>query len=116
MAIKPLGKLSDWSCFKGIYCRLYCYAQKHVKNIRAVTRPIDLPAGLDTKKSLKQKNKALHIHMHNHHSSPYHVSDHKAAVTVGIIMGVFLICWVGSVSVRFLMLLHDLVSLPTFFV
>lgn len=58
----------------GIYCRLYCYAQKHVKNIRAVTRPIDLPDGAGKKKSMKQKNKALHIHLHNHHSSPYHVS------------------------------------------
>lgn len=63
----------------GIYCRLYCYAQKHVKNIRAVTRPLtspQMPA------------------VHHHASSPYHVSDHKAAITVGIIMGTFLLCWV----------------------
>ncbi|XP_018917716.2 dopamine receptor 1 isoform X1 [Bemisia tabaci] len=66
----------------GIYCRLYCYAQKHVKNIRAVTRPLTNTPPL-----------APHPPVH-HASSPYHVSDHKAAITVGVIMGTFLFCWV----------------------
>ncbi|BES96905.1 dopamine receptor [Nesidiocoris tenuis] len=63
----------------GIYARLYCYAQKHVKSIKAVTRPLTSP----------------HLPpMHHVNSSPYHVSDHKAAITVGVIMGTFLLCWV----------------------
>ncbi|XP_065352539.1 dopamine receptor 1-like [Cloeon dipterum] len=58
----------------GIYCRLYLYAQRHVKSIRAVTRPMHVNgAAVPT---------------------PCHVSDHKAAITVGVIMGVFLVCWV----------------------
>ncbi|KAF4532594.1 hypothetical protein B566_EDAN013372 [Ephemera danica] len=64
----------------GIYCRLYLYAQRHVKNIRAVTRPLQL-------------NHAGSAPA-NPSASPYHVSDHKAAITVGVIMGVFLVCWV----------------------
>lgn len=65
----------------GIYCRLYCYAQKHVKSIRAVTRPLTSTTPTMTA-------------VHHQGSSPYHVSDHKAAVTVGVIMGTFLLCWV----------------------
>uniref|UniRef100_T1JG62 G-protein coupled receptors family 1 profile domain-containing protein n=1 Tax=Strigamia maritima TaxID=126957 RepID=T1JG62_STRMM len=55
----------------GLYIQLYRYAQRHVANIKAMTVPL-------------------------HPDSPQtpSPSDGKAAVTLGVIMGVFLICWV----------------------
>lgn len=79
---------------------MYCYAQKHVRSIRAVTRTsvdemehrIVVPchrrhgngstfSGLGKKKFNKRSP---------HQLAAYHTSDRKAAVTVGVIMGVFL--------------------------
>ena len=80
--------------------RLYCYAQKHVRSIRAVTRTttdqmehrLTVPcnrrqgngshfSGLGKKKFNKRSP---------HQLAAYNTSDRKAAVTVGVIMGVFL--------------------------
>lgn len=57
-----------------LYSRLYYYARKHVRNIRAVTKiaPAD------------QINNPMSSHI---------TTDHKAAITLGIIMGSFLVCW-----------------------
>lgn len=72
-----------------IYSRLFFYAKMHVQNIKAMTKPVTLgrfEGNLDQPTSNEQASRR--------NSPNYHVSDHKAAITLGIIMGVFLICWV----------------------
>lgn len=58
-----------------IYCQLYIYAKRHVASIRKTY----------TSERLQSQN--------TNKSGSTRVSDHKAAVTLGIIMGVFLFCW-----------------------
>ena len=62
-----------------------------MRSIKAVTKD---PGEITEKRyrsirRINKPNKKLKIR-NFHHSSPYHVSDHKAAITVGVIMGVFL--------------------------
>ncbi|KAK8396127.1 hypothetical protein O3P69_005319 [Scylla paramamosain] len=65
-----------------IYSRLYLYAKRHVESIKALVRPVTL-GSLEGDTSRPRKVAA-----------PCHVSESKAATTVGIIVGTFLTCWV----------------------
>ncbi|KAK4328735.1 hypothetical protein Pmani_000859 [Petrolisthes manimaculis] len=65
-----------------IYSRLYLYAKRHVESIKALVRPVTL-GSLEGDTTRPKKVAA-----------PCHVSESKAATTVGIIVGTFLTCWV----------------------
>ncbi|KAG8239354.1 hypothetical protein J437_LFUL019082 [Ladona fulva] len=84
----------------GIYIRLYRFAQKHVRSIKAITRT----TRFGTLEGGGNQVTGQTPFADGSHGPPQPqsgggpgscpVSDHKAAVTVGIIMGVFLGCWV----------------------
>lgn len=74
--------------------RLYCYAQKHVRSIKAVTKDpgeITEKRYRSIRRPLNKPNKKLKIR-NFHHSSPYHVSDHKAAITVVLFLHLQYLC------------------------
>lgn len=82
-----------FSLFFFHFDRLYCYAQKHVKSIRAVTKAGENSNGKAYRSIRRVKQPKKSIVRYNQ-SSAYNASDHKAAITVGVIMGVFLLSWV----------------------
>ncbi|CAG0917325.1 unnamed protein product [Notodromas monacha] len=63
-----------------LYYRLYHYALKHVRSIKQMTRPLQLG-------TVNGKPAATV-------PTEYQVSEHKAAITIGVVVGVFLVCWV----------------------
>ena len=92
-----------------IYSRLFFYAKMHVQNIKAVSRPVILgryePDPATGEEEINNRTRGgggagnsggrkRRHHSPNGNGGSYHVSDHKAAITLGIIMGTFLICWV----------------------
>ena len=66
-----------------LYCKLYGYARKHVRSIKKQW-------------SVERFNNVSP----NHKGGQYRVSDHKAAMTLGIIMGVFLFCWMPFFTIN----------------
>lgn len=95
-----------------LYARLYSICQQHVKSIKSmtmITPPTTSTPVLGNKKSPRNENgknkdalpmvpivksqvhqPALQSHHLQHQQQQSHVSEHKAAITLGIIMGTFL--------------------------
>lgn len=71
-----------------IYYRLLQYARRHVTHIKMTT---------------KFSSSAVQVQQCGSSTTTttlYKTSDHKAAITLGIIMGVFLVCWVPFFTVN----------------
>ena len=69
-----------------IYAKLYQYARRHVKSIKRNSTWSAI------------SNVALDPRIHPHHH--YKPTDQKAAITLGVIMGTFLFCWMPFFAIN----------------
>lgn len=68
-----------------IYIRLYLFARKHVKSIKETSAPVSFSNNMTQNET---------------NGGGYKPSDHKAAITLGVIMGTFLVCWVPFFTIN----------------
>jgi dopamine D1-like receptor len=79
-----------------IYFKMYQYARMHVKSIRK-----SMAAGMVN--HISTENSGTTPSGDNHpppNRLQYKMADHKAAITLGVIMGVFLFCWVPFFTIN----------------
>ena len=81
-----------------IYFKMYQYARMHVKSIRK-----SMAAGTVNHISNDNNSTGPTAGGESHPSAnrhQYKLADHKAAITLGVIMGVFLFCWVPFFTIN----------------
>jgi len=81
-----------------IYAKLYRYARFHADNIRQITAIAGVCA--------MTTNRVLNGRGVTDNRPPQRGSEHKAAVTLGIIVGVFLVCWAPFFTVNVIGAVH----------
>src|SRR6218665_349032 len=89
-----------------IYFRMHSYARRHAESIKraysSCLPPLakTLSSTLNTPPTGYLSGSTRSVRRASLSSRSHPISDHKAAITLGIIMGVFLVCWVPFFTIN----------------